>query len=149
MLTGCSREEIEYPAGGGGVYSRTCDYVLLLQHLLRHYLSLQYSSSVSPPANPILSKTSVKSLFTGTLSDQAKPAMEKMLARYLDAEVGTGEADWTTAMSLFVPTPANKTREWGRKSGSVGWGGAAGTAYWIDPKTQIAVSRDADGWAAS
>ncbi|ORX37917.1 beta-lactamase/transpeptidase-like protein [Kockovaella imperatae] len=133
------REEIEYPAGGGGVYSRTCDYVLLLQHLMRHYLSLDSSSNVTPPAHPLLSDSSVKSLFYGTLSQEARPAMEKMLSWYLDTDISSGEADWTTGMSLYAPREGNTTRTWGRKRGSVGWGGAAGTMYWIDPTSQIAV----------
>lgn len=44
-------------------------------------------------------------------------------------------------MALYNPKDEDKRRGgWGRKKGSVGWGGAAGTEYWIDPKSQIAVS---------
>ena len=135
----CRREDIEYPAGGGGVYSKTSDYVLLLQYLLQHYLSFS-SPTHQRFAEPILSDESIKSLFTGTLSAEAKPAMERMLSSYLDSDVGSGEADWTTGMALYTPHDSNKARAWGRKSGSVSWGGAAGTVYWMDPVSQIAVS---------
>jgi CubicO group peptidase (beta-lactamase class C family) len=52
-----------------------------------------------------------------------------------------GEADWTTGMALFKPDESRtgEALSSGRKSGSVGWGGAAGTEYWIDPVSKIAV----------
>jgi hypothetical protein len=52
-------------------------------------------------------------------------------------EVSPGEADWTTGMALYAPKVERALQ---RRAGSVGWGGAAGTEYWIDPVTGIAVS---------
>jgi methyl acetate hydrolase len=56
-------------------------------------------------------------------------------------KVGPGEADWTTGMALYNPQGRARRGEFGRHAGSVGWGGAAGTEYWIDPTAQISVSQ--------
>lgn len=53
-----------------------------------------------------------------------------------------GEVDWSTAVAVYQPENGERREGWGRLAGSVGWGGAAGTEYWIDPKSGIAV-RDA------
>lgn len=139
------REEIEYPAGGGGIYSKTSDYALLLQYLLQHYLSL--SSSTPAPSTKILSDTSVESIFKGTLSSSALNGLSKMYKSYWslpDDHPGfkDGEVDWSTAVAVYQPENGERREGWGRLAGSVGWGGAAGTEYWIDPKSGIAV-RDA------
>lgn len=51
-----------------------------------------------------------------------------------------GEVDWTTAVALYKPLNGERREGWGRLPGSVGWGGAAGTEYWMDPESGIAVS---------
>lgn len=51
-----------------------------------------------------------------------------------------GEVDWTTAVALYKPNDGARREGWGRLAGSVGWGGAAGTEYWMDPESGIAVS---------
>lgn len=56
-------------------------------------------------------------------------------------ELVAGEADWTTGMALFQPKGRERRGEYGRYAGSVGWGGAAGTEYWIDPKARVSVSQ--------
>lgn len=138
------KEDIEYPAGGGGIYSHTGDYSRILQHLLAHYLSLS-DSSVHRPSSPLLSDKSVESLFKGTLDPRAYEGIAKMMTivRGFGGDDGLkpGEADWTTGMALFQPEAGRGSSELsnGRKSGSVGWGGAAGTEYWIDPVSKIAV----------
>jgi methyl acetate hydrolase len=138
------REEIEYPAGGGGIYSKTSDYALLLQYLLKHYLSLS-DSSVPAPSNKILSDESVKSIFVGTLSPSALNGLAKMYKGYWslpDDHPGfkDGEVDWSTAVAVYQPNDGQRREGWGRLAGSAGWGGAAGTEYWMDPKCGIAVS---------
>jgi CubicO group peptidase (beta-lactamase class C family) len=138
-----SREEIEYPAGGGGIYSKTSDYALLLQHLLRHYLSLS-DSSVPAPEHKLLSDKSVASLFAGSLPEAALGDMAEVLNMVRGFEgkekLQKGEADWTTGMALYAPKDGRRREGWGRRAGSVGWGGAAGTEYWIDPVSGVAVS---------
>ncbi|KAI9634759.1 beta-lactamase/transpeptidase-like protein [Dioszegia hungarica] len=137
-----TREEIEYPAGGGGVYSTTENYARLLQHLMAHYLSLS-DSSVPRPASPLLSDASVASLFKGTLAESAYQPMADILNRirgFTGADtLEAGEADWTTGMAIFQPKGRARRGDFGRHAGSVGWGGAAGTEYWIDPSAQISV----------
>ncbi|GFZ50619.1 hypothetical protein JCM24511_08377 [Saitozyma sp. JCM 24511] len=136
-----SREEIEYPAGGGGIYSKTSDYALLLQHLLRHYLSLS-DSSVPAPEHKLLSDKSVASLFAGSLPEAALGDMAEVLNMVRGFEgkekLQKGEADWTTGMALYAPKDGRRREGWGRRAGSVGWGGAAGTEYWIDPVSGVA-----------
>jgi len=136
------REEIEYPAGGGGIYSKTSDYALLLQYLLQHYLSL--TPSAPAPSKKILSDKSVQSIFTGTLSKTALNGLSKMYKGYWslpDDHPGfkDGEVDWSTAVAVYQPENRERREGWGRLAGSVGWGGAAGTEYWMDPKSGIAV----------
>lgn len=142
------REEIEYPVSGGGIYSRTSDYILLLQNLLAHYLSLT-SDTVPRPDTTVLSDTSVRSLFNPTLPESAFGSLIEMYNPYLSLIDGDklvpGEANWSTAMAIYSPKDDRRRSGWGRRAGSVGWGGAAGTEYWIDPKTGIAVSFE-DCW---
>jgi CubicO group peptidase (beta-lactamase class C family) len=138
------REEIEYPAGGGGIYSKTSDYALLLQYLLRHYLSLS-DPSIPTPGTKLLSDTSVTTLFRGSLPEAALPDIAEVqnLVRGFEGpnKLQPGEADWTTGMALYGPKDGRRREGWGRRAGSVGWGGAAGTEYWIDPASGIAVSK--------
>lgn len=51
-----------------------------------------------------------------------------------------GEANWSTGMSVYSPKDRRQRGGFGRHAGTVGWGGAAGTQYWIDEDSGIAVS---------
>lgn len=132
--------EIEVPAGGGGIYSTCHDYLLLLQHLLFHYSRPHSASSTSPPSS-LLSPSSISSLYTGTLlpSSPALSALHAMLQNKFGPEAKVGDIDWTTGMCLWSEE-AGQLQGWGRHGGSVGWMGAPGIEYWIDPKVGIAVS---------
>ncbi len=124
---------------GGGIYSTSADYVKVLQHLLQHRLSL--SGRASRPKTTLLSDTSLNSLFSGTLPEAGLPAITKMFEFQLGPETfAPGEADWSTGMSVYAPKDGRRRGGYGRLAGSVGWGGAAGTQYWIDEKSGIAVS---------
>ncbi|KAK4685931.1 hypothetical protein P7C73_g4204, partial [Tremellales sp. Uapishka_1] len=133
-------KDIEYPVAGGGIFSNTTDYVTLLQYLLAHYLSLNDPSIVVP--TKILSDASVASLFHRTLPDSAKDAMCEMFNGYIavtgEWRVTRDEVDWSTGMCIYLPSDGRQREGWGRHGGSVGWGGAAGTEYWIDPKYGVA-----------
>ncbi len=131
-LPGCRREHIEYPVAGGGIYSKTSDYVLLLQYLLSHKAHLDDPSSPEAKVK-ILSDASVRSLFEPTLPTSAQESLIKMYNPYLDIQpsegglLQPGDANWSTAMAIYKPQDGRRRSGWGRLSGSVGWGGAAGT----------------------
>ncbi|GMK53796.1 hypothetical protein CspeluHIS016_0103820 [Cutaneotrichosporon spelunceum] len=133
------REEIEYPVAGGGIYSCSSDYIKVLCHLLQHRLSL--SGRATRPKTTLLSDTSLNSLFTGTLPDAALPGIVEMFEHYFGPEEKfvLGEANWSTGMAVYAPNDGRRRAGFGRLAGSVGWGGAAGTQYWIDEAAGIAV----------
>jgi CubicO group peptidase (beta-lactamase class C family) len=91
-----------------------------------------------------LSDKSVASLFAGSLPEAALGDMAEVLNMVRGFEgkekLQKGEADWTTGMALYAPKDGRRREGWGRRAGSVGWGGAAGTEYWIDPVSGVAVS---------
>ena len=124
------------------MYSKATEYILVLQYLLQHFLSL--SGKASKPAKPLLSDKSVQSIFTGTLAISALPSFAEFYTGYLQLEgedaLEAGEGDWSTAFAIYNPKDGKRRGGWGREAGSGGWGGAAGTEYWVDPKTGIAVS---------
>lgn len=138
------KEDIEYCVGGGGIYSNTGDYIKLLHHLLVQRLFLlgqvPKKSSVT-----ILSDESIKSLFKPSLPDSALPGMAAMLNRWFmqtDQEglLEAGDANWGTAVAMYTPRDGRPRGGFGRKPNTIGWGGAAGTEFWIDPSAGIAVS---------
>ena len=145
MADSVRRELIEYPAGGGGIYSRTTDYCTLLQHLLRHYLAVT-TDSVSRPSHPLLSDSSVISLFKPTITGP-QSALQNLVdvqnSRDFDQgnTLGYDEFNWTTGMAVYMPKKPHPRGGKGRSAGSVGWGGAAGTEYFIDPEKGVAVRR--------
>ncbi|GAA5829089.1 hypothetical protein JCM11251_004121 [Rhodosporidiobolus azoricus] len=133
-----TREEIEYPVAGGGLYTAPRDYATLLRHLLSCHLSSSGSTTLS------LSASAIASLFKGTL-----PATElghSGMALFADKYGALpSELDWSTAMCVFnYPREVSGQRPLsnggkGRTSGTCGWAGAPGIEYWIDPKKEISV----------
>lgn len=98
------------------------------------------------PATKVLTDESAASIFKGTLSKSAQNGIAKMYKGYWslpDDHPGfkDGEVDWSTAVAVYQPFDGSRREGWGRLAGSVGWGGAAGTEYWMDPKSGIGVSR--------
>lgn len=138
---------MDYPAGGGGIYSRVADWILVLQHILAHYLSLS-GDKAKRPSQPLLKDETVKSLFQSTLPESAVESFCEFYSMYLGLpdsdeqkrKLESGDAGWTTAQGLYAPKDGRRRSGWGRRAGSIGWGGAAGTEYWIDPASGIAVS---------
>lgn len=146
-LTFRRREDVEYPVAGGGIYSTTSDYTNLLQELLR----LFHTPEDAYPEAALLSRQSVHSLFEGSLPESAKGALThvmNMRPPQPNDVAAEGEWDWSTAMVVWKPTDgrrlgkdaAVKEGGWGRGAGSVGWFGAAGTMYFIDPQSNLTVS---------
>ncbi|KAJ9114884.1 hypothetical protein QFC20_001256 [Naganishia adeliensis] len=139
-----SRVDIEYPVAGGGIYSTTTDYTKLLQELLRLFRipEDQY------PKNPLLTRRSVRSLFEGTLPESAKESVANVMNMRPPQEgdsAASGEWDWSTGMVVWSPKDGRRLGKddqaeeggWGRRTGSCGWFGAAGTMYFIDPQSNL------------
>jgi CubicO group peptidase (beta-lactamase class C family) len=131
-----SRSEIEYGAGGGGIYTAPSDYLILLQHLLAHQLAKTPSSELS------LSASAIDSLFVGTLPDTelGRSGFAPRAKQY--GLESARDFDWSTGLGILSyasgqrPLPGGRK---GRSSGTAGWSGAPGIEYWIDQKEGIAV----------
>lgn len=132
---------------GGGIYSTTTDYTKLLQELLRLFRipEDQYSK------NPLLTRRSVRSLFEGTLPESAKESVANIMNMrppQAGDSAASGEWDWSTGMVVWSPKDGRRLGKddqaeeggWGRRTGSCGWFGAAGTMYFIDPQSNLTVS---------
>jgi len=107
-------EKMKVLLGGIGLYSTLEDYLILLQHLL----GIEAGSA----KNPILSVGSVSDLFKPTLPANAAPS------------IPFPDSQWSVGLSL-----ANNDWPGRRKKGSGFWWGWAGTYYFMDPSTGIAV----------
>ncbi|KAJ9107041.1 hypothetical protein QFC19_002910 [Naganishia cerealis] len=139
-----SMADIEYPVAGGGLYSTTSDYTKLLQALLR----LLRTSELAYPQGALLSRESVNSLFQKTLPETAKSALAdvmNMRPPQPDDFAASGEWDWSTGMAVWCPKDGRRLGKdenadeggWGRRAGSAGWFGAAGTMYFVDPNSNL------------
>ncbi|BGP37416.1 hypothetical protein JCM10449v2_001322 [Rhodotorula kratochvilovae] len=132
-----TRQEIEYPVGGGGIYTAPRDYATLLRHLLSCHLA-------SSPSTPLgLSAASIASLFAGTLPP-TKLGHSGFAGFSAKFDATAEELDWSTAMCIFGYENAHGRRVFadgslGRSSGSAGWSGAPGIRYWIDAKQGVTV----------
>lgn len=72
--------------------------------------------------SPILSPSSIESIFKGTLPPGAfdRDGNEGIL-NLLKVDRGKGEVDWSTAVAVFLRE--GQKGGWGRFTGSVGWAG--------------------------
>lgn len=141
-----SKEDIEYPVAGGGIYSTTSDYTKLLQELLKLFRTPEERY----PNGALLSRKSVQSLFQGSLPESAKEALTNVMnMRPPQPEdlVAPGTWDWSTGLAVWSPADGRRLGRdddaeeggWGRRSGAAGWFGAAGTMYFIDPQSNLTV----------
>jgi len=105
--------------GGIGLYSSMRDYLKLLRHLL------QINAGREVP-NAILKAETLHSIFVPALPEKGI----KSLSEFITIE-GTS---WSTALAVSTADSPGR-----RRNGSVWWGGWAGTSYFMDPKTGIAV----------
>ncbi|PPQ92178.1 hypothetical protein CVT25_008952 [Psilocybe cyanescens] len=105
--------------GGVGMYSSMRDYLKLLRHLMQ----INANRSVK---NPILKQETVHQMFIPALTDKGSKSLS-------DLVMAPG-LQWGTTMAIA-------TKDWPqrRRAGSVFWGGWAGTLYFIDPTSGIAV----------
>ncbi|KAJ7645480.1 beta-lactamase/transpeptidase-like protein [Mycena polygramma] len=105
--------------GGAGLFMSEKDYLAVLRHILQ--------IKAGNATNPIISASSVESLFKPTLAGPAPNSLGKMLS------MPEGSAQFSTG--LMVTTVDLPGR---RKKGTGAWGGYACTSYFIDPETGIA-----------
>ncbi|KDR77244.1 hypothetical protein GALMADRAFT_246540 [Galerina marginata CBS 339.88] len=105
--------------GGIGMYSSMRDYLKLLRHLMQ----INAGRSVK---NAILKQETVRQIFIPTLPEAGSKSLS-------DFNMVPG-TQWGTALAIA-------TQDWPRrrKKGSVFWGGWAGTSYFLDPTSGIAV----------
>ncbi|RXW19284.1 hypothetical protein EST38_g6573 [Candolleomyces aberdarensis] len=106
------------PEKGIGSYSSMRDYLTLLRHVLRLKAGL-------PVDKPLISQKSAESLFQPTLTPAGSKALD---------HGGLKNLQFSTGVALT-------TEDWPgmRKKGSAWWFGWAGTTYFLDPTTGIAV----------
>ncbi|KAF8172713.1 beta-lactamase/transpeptidase-like protein [Pholiota molesta] len=108
--------------GGIGLYVSLRDYLKLLQHILQIL--------GGKAADPILKRETAASMFVGVLNEDG--------VKNLDMTVGPlmpgVSSQWSNAFAV-------STNDWPsrRKKGSGYWSGWAGTYFFIDPTTGIAV----------
>ncbi|GJN88051.1 hypothetical protein Rhopal_001007-T1 [Rhodotorula paludigena] len=131
-----TREEIDYPVGGGGIYTAPRDYGTLLRHLLKCHLA-------SSPSAPLkLSVASVHSLFAPSLpGTELGHSGFNGFSHKFDAT--PAELDWSTGLCVFNYSNEAQRRIFsddkahGRSTGSAGWSGAPGIRFWMDPVREI------------
>ncbi|KAM0747393.1 beta-lactamase/transpeptidase-like protein [Meredithblackwellia eburnea MCA 4105] len=128
MLLPREKQDIEYPVGGGGVYSNPTDYIKLIRHLLFHLNHPDVSS-------PILSSTAIRSLFERSLPTGSIPGLIAKVGEWYGCEAD--ELDWSTGMCLYMKN--ERRGGFGRRKGSAGWMGAGGSEYFIDRETGVAI----------
>lgn len=114
-------------------------------------LRLVRTTEQAYPKDALLSRQSVNSLFERTLPETALPALAhvmNMRPPQPNDFAASGEWDWSTGMVVWCPGDGRRLGKdenaveggWGRRAGSAGWFGAAGTMYFIDPKSNLTVS---------
>jgi len=105
--------------GNIGLYSSMRDYLKLLRHLM------QINAGRHVP-NAILRAETVHDIFV--------PALPEKGVKSLSEFIGNEGTSWTTALAVVTTDMAGL-----RRKGSAGWGGWAGTSFFMDPTTGIAV----------
>ncbi|KJA17769.1 hypothetical protein HYPSUDRAFT_191742 [Hypholoma sublateritium FD-334 SS-4] len=106
--------------GGVGLYTSLRDYLKLLRHILQIY--------GDKATNPILKQDTVKAMFVGTLDEVASKGLTTILG------LPPKSLSWSNALATCEADYPG-----GRKKGSAFWSGWAGTHFFIDPATGIAV----------
>lgn len=113
-------EKVHAYLGGIGIYTSLQDYLTLLRHILLIKDGRRHDT-------PLLSHRAVESLFLPTLTPQGAASLDRFDMTQKNLQYSTGLAltgDETPGM---------------RRKGSGFWGGWAGTSFFLDPETGIAV----------
>jgi CubicO group peptidase (beta-lactamase class C family) len=105
--------------GGVGLYTSMRDYLKLLRHLMQIHDGQQVP-------NAILKAETVHDIFVPMLPEKGVESLSEF--------VMTEGTSWSTALAVCTTDLPGR-----RRKGSVFWGGWAGTGFFIDPTTGIAV----------
>ncbi|GAA5856540.1 hypothetical protein JCM8547_005855 [Rhodosporidiobolus lusitaniae] len=127
-----TRDGIEYPVGGGGIYTRPADYHKLLRHLLHHRLA----GTPSPELK--LSTETITSIFTPSLPKGSHEGWSPYFREKYGVQ-DPKQIDWSTALSILCIPDGEQMKGYGRTSGSASWSGAPGIEYWMDQVKNVAV----------
>jgi methyl acetate hydrolase len=114
------------PSGGGGIYSTTPDYLVLLQALMNGG-SLRQTRILRPETVALMAENQIGNLKAGILKT-TNPALSN------DVDFFPGiELRWGLGHMINIDPVRG-----GRKAGSLTWAGLLNTYYWIDPTARIA-----------
>ncbi|KAK7065095.1 beta-lactamase/transpeptidase-like protein [Favolaschia claudopus] len=121
--------DLTQPAfGGGGLYGSLKEYLTILRHLL------QIKAGTVMTTTPLLSQTSVESMFSPSLTSTGAIEACKKFKVFLP-HLAVPAAEGQFGNGLFVNTEDVPGR---RRKGTGAWCGWAGTSFFIDPTTGIA-----------
>ncbi|KAJ3527935.1 hypothetical protein NMY22_g9599 [Coprinellus aureogranulatus] len=131
-------EKVFAHLGGVGLYTSMRDYLTLLRHILRvkgalilllTTCGLVYYRPDDLPVQgtPLLSQNAAESLFEPTLTPRGSSFLDRYIMVYKGLQFSTGLA----LMGEDVPGM--------RRKGSGWWGGWAGTQFFLDPTSGVAV----------
>jgi len=120
------KQDPEFEAGGGGLYSTAGDYLKFCQMILHDGKAADGQQILRPETVAIMSRNQMGDLNVRPLPTQA-PALSA------DAEFFPGMVKkWSTAFMLNTERAPT-----GRSPNSLAWAGLANTFFWIDPTRKV------------
>jgi methyl acetate hydrolase len=120
------KQDPEFEAGGGGLYSTAGDYLKFCQMFLNDGRSAGGRQVLRPETVTTMSRNQMGDLTVKPLPTHA-PALSA------DAEFFPGMVKkWSTAFMLNTEQAPT-----GRSPGSLAWAGLANTYFWIDPARKV------------
>jgi methyl acetate hydrolase len=120
------KQDPEFEAGGGGLYSTVGDYMKFCQVFLNGGKSAGGQPILRPETVAVMSQNQMGAL-------NVRPLPTQMPALSADAEFFPGVVKkWSTA--FMINTEQAPT---GRSPGSLAWAGLANTFFWIDPTRKL------------
>jgi methyl acetate hydrolase len=120
------KQDPEFEAGGGGLYSTAGDYMRFCQMFLHDGQAVDGQQVLRPETVTAMGRNQM-----GDLKVTLLPSYEPALSA--DAEFFPGMVKtWSTAFMLNTePAPT------GRSPNSLAWAGLANTFFWIDPTRKV------------
>ncbi|KAK7016339.1 beta-lactamase/transpeptidase-like protein [Favolaschia claudopus] len=122
------RTAVTLHQGGGGLYASLKDYLTILRHLLQ-------ISAGNAPANAILSRASVDSMFTPTLPPAVAAQKLSPLIDAFQPHLGIPDRSAQFGYGLCINTVDIPGK---RRKGTGTWSGWAGTCFFVDRTAGLA-----------